>query len=148
MEIIGHIYYLSGFFVLLRLLYSMRYFRRLGEIEDWLFLQKAVIGKAPGVKEFRSKEEMDLRFSDISLTIFEMIWACCGLLSGSSHAFAILLMAWMASSAITNRIFFSNIGKAISISIVFARFLLYLLLIANHFFIKGDVISIIKNICF
>ena len=148
MEIIGHIYYISGMFVLLRLFYSMRYFRRLGEIEDWIFLQKSVLGKAPGAKEFRSKEEMDLRFSDLSLSVFEMIWACCGLLSGSSHAFALILVIWMASAAVTNRIFFSRIGKIISLLTIILRFSLYLLLMFNHFFLKENAIALIKTICF
>ncbi len=148
MEIIGHIYYLCGIFVLLRLFYSMYYFRRLGEIEDWIFLQKSVLGKTPSAKEYRNKEEMDLRFSDLSLSVFEMIWACCGLLSGSAHAFAIVLLVWMASSAVTNRIFFSRIGKMISLLMIVMRFSLYLLLMVNHFFIKGDAIALIKTIWF
>ena len=141
MEIIGAIYYLSGLFVLIRLIYSFRDTSRLSDIREWRFRFRYLTGRKPSHKEYRDKKDVELIGAHYALEAFELIWVACGLLSGNSAIFTAIILVY-ATGKILPHAPFGMLYKISSISFSIARFSLYLLMISNHFFLRGDLLKI------
>lgn len=138
--IIGAIYYLSGAFVLIRLIYSFKDFSRIADLKEWAFRFKALNGRKPAAKDYSDKKEIEMMGAHVALDIFEMIWVLCGLLSGNAIVFAYVLAATISYKYISFHIPFGWIYKSMTILFISARFFIYLTMISNHFFHNGGSI--------
>lgn len=140
MEFLGSIYYISGIFVLIRLIYSFRDFSRISDIKEWAFRFKSLTGKKPSPKDYKSKEALDMMSAHVALDIFEWIWVACGLLSGNSTIFFSIMIFGISYKYISAHISFGWLYKSFTLVFIFFRFLLYLAMISNHFFHNGGSI--------
>lgn len=140
MEFIGALYYLSGIFVLIRLIYSFRDFSRISDLKEWAFRFKSLTGKKPTSKDYKSKKELDMMSAHVALDIFEWLWAACGLLSGNSAIFFAIILCGIAYKYISSHVSFGWLYKSLTLLFIAARFLLYLTMISNHFFHNGGSI--------
>ena len=138
--IIGAIYYLSGAFVLIRLIYSFKDFSRIADLKEWAFRFKALNGRKPVAKDYSDKKEMDMMSAHIALDIVEFIWVTCGLLSGNANIFVHVLVAAISYRYVSSHISFGWIYKSITLLFISARFFIYLTMISNHFFHNGGSI--------
>lgn len=140
MEFIGALYYLSGIFVLIRLIYSFRDFSKISDIKEWSFRFGTLTGKKPAVKDYISKKDLDMMSAHLALDIFEWLWVACGLLSGNSAIFATIIICGICYRYAISHISFGLIYKFLTIAFISARFLLYLTMISNHFLHNGGSI--------
>ena len=140
MEFIGSIYYISGIFALIRLIYSFRDFSRISDIKEWAFRFRSITGKKPSSKDYISKSELDMMNAHVALDIFEWLWVACGLLSGNSAIFATIMIFGIAYKYVSSHISFGFLYKSFTLLFISARFLIYLYMISNHFFHNGGSI--------
>lgn len=140
MEFIGSLYYISGIFALIRLIYSFRDFSRISDLKEWAFRFSSLTGRKPSSKDYGSKAELDMMNAHVALDIFEWIWVACGLLSGNSAIFAAIIMLGIAYKYVSAHISFGWLYKSFTLLFISARFLLYLAMISNHFFHNGGSI--------
>ena len=133
-DIIGHLYYASGIFVIIKMIYSMVDGNKLAETQGWKIRFHSLVGRKPSDSEFRSKEELDTLGAHYILNAFEIIWCMIGLaLSGQQQSFAIFISASIASYAICRILAYNGLAKTIRLFINICKTILYLQIIANHF---------------
>lgn len=140
MEFIGALYYISGIFVLIRLLHSFKDFSKISDTKEWSFRFKTLTGKKPDAKDYPDKKDLDTMNAHLALDVFEWIWVACGLLSGNSAIFATIIMCGIAHRYISSHISFGWIHKTSSLLFISFRFFLYLTMISNHFLHNGESI--------
>ncbi len=133
MAIIGGIYYLSGIFVLIRLIYSIKDLSKISKLNEWSFLFSSMIGRRPAAKDFSEKKDLETLSAHKALSVFEWLWAACGLLSGNAKIFLIILAMAIVKKVIDDHIPFGPIYKISSFGFIFLRFFLYSLMIYGHF---------------
>lgn len=133
-DIAGHIYYASGIFVIIKMIYSTVDGNKLAETQGWKLRFSSMLGRKPNDSEFRSKEELDTLGAHYVLNAFEIIWCLIGLaLSGQQQSFAIFILASIASYAICRILAYNGLAKTIRLFINICKTILYLKIISNHF---------------
>jgi hypothetical protein len=142
---IGNIYYLIGFLVLLSLLSTILKFRKIYSINEWREKYEKITGKKPLKREFRSKKEYSLHESAGILGLFELIWIFVGFFTGNWYLFGITLALSYLLNIILKPFKFSILHKLISFTFLLSRLCLYLYLIVNHFYLHQDTYSIVKH---
>jgi hypothetical protein len=134
-EILGHIYYASGIFTLMKMGYSASDRKELLDIEDWRFRFSQSIGRKPKDKEFRTKEEFNTLSAHSALNAFEFIWCSAGLmLSGSQDIFAAAFLAILASSIACRILAYGSMARFLRTVSIFARLVIYTYAIITHFY--------------
>ena len=134
-DIIGHIFYASGIFVLIKMAYSISERKLVLDIEDWRFRFSQSIGRKPKEKDFRSKKEFDTLSAHSALNAIEFLWCSIGLcLSGSQDIFAFAFAAILASSVACRILAYGSLARFLRGMTIFARAIIYAYSILNHFF--------------
>lgn len=139
MALIGALYYISGIFAIIRLVYSIKDFSKICYLKEWSFRFHALTGKRPGIKEHHDKKDADLLAAHQALDIFEWMWVAAGLFSGNYGIFLSLIILGISTRYVTSHISYGIFYKLIVFSFILFRFLLYLALISNHFFGHGMI---------
>lgn len=145
MELIGHIYYFFGAFVIIKHLFQIFAFNSIYRVNEWQFRYTEVLGRKPKKEEFRRVEEYDLGETNKVLVFFEFAWALCGLFSASWPIFAGILIGSILLSYLLNAFSFTFFGKAFSIFLILSKLSLYLFLIANHFHYHIDLWELFRS---
>jgi len=142
---LGHIYYAIGLITVLIVLSMLMRFKKINSIREWFDKYKAVTGKAPEKKDFRSKEENDLYTGISVLAAFEFVWALGGLLTGSWYVFLSLIVYSIVLGFLIKPIRYSIIGRITALHFLILKFSVYLFLVINHFHLHYDILSIVKQ---
>lgn len=134
-EILGHIFYALGIFVLIKMIYSLVDNRKLIDIQDWKFRFYSTMDRKPKDSEFRSKDELDTLGAHMVIGFVEAAWCAIGLaFSGRQEYFAVAAMAILASSIGCRLLAYGRAARLIRTAANILRTVLYLLLIAKHFY--------------
>ena len=142
---LAHIFYSFGFLILIRTISSIYSFRKLHSIKEWRLTYNEVIGTPPKESDFRSKEEVLIFQTNIALNIVEISWLLVGLFTTNIYIYIFIIFLFMFIEILTKSFRFTLFEKFLSISFIFFRFSVYLLMIANHFVYKYDIWTIVKN---
>jgi hypothetical protein len=142
---LAHIFYSFGFLFLIRTISSIYSFRKLHSIKEWRSTYNEVIGRAPKESEFRNREEIAILQTNIALNTLEILWLLIGLFTTNIFIFIFIIFLFMFVEIMTRSFKFTLFEKFLSVSFIFFRFSVYLLLIANHFVYKYNIWLIIKN---
>ena len=142
---LAHIFYSFGFLFLIRTISSIYSFRKLHSIKEWRSTYNEVIGTPPKESDFRNKEEVLIFQTNIALNIIEIVWLLIGLFTANIYIYIFVIFLFMFVEILSKSFRFTLFEKFLSISFIFFRFSVYLLLIANHFVYKYDIWTIVKN---
>ena len=145
MVTMGNLYYSFGLIIILYSLSNILKFKQINSLKEWVFKFKKVTGSEPIDKDFRSKEELSLYRGLSVLSFIDFIWSIFGLLTNSWVIFLGILTLSFILRRITNSIKFSLIDKIITYIFYLAKFLLYLLLVINHFHLHYNILDLIKK---
>jgi len=143
--IIGHIFYAFGAIIILKHVFQILGFGEIYRLNDWMFRYREVMGREPKKEDFRSKNEIELMESSKALFIFEILWTLAGLFSASWPVFATVLAGSILIGFMLKSFAFTFFGKSASMVLILAKFFIYLLLIANHFYYHLDMWEIFKS---
>lgn len=141
----GNLYYSFGLIIILYSLSNILKFKQINSLKEWVFKFKKVTGSEPIDKDFRSNEELSLYRGLSVLSFIDFIWSIFGLLTNSWVIFLGILTLSFILRRITNSIKFSLIDKIITYIFYLAKFLLYLLLVINHFHLHYNILDLIKK---
>jgi len=134
-DILAHIYYASGIFTLIKMGYSISDRSILFEIEDWRLRFLQSMKRKPKETDFRTKAEFDTLGTHSVLNAFEFMWCSIGLIfSGSQHIFTYAFFAILISSLVCNILAYGSSARFLRTITIFARFLIYIYAIINHFY--------------
>ena len=139
------IFYGVGLLIVLLNISSLLRYRKIFEINDWLFKYKKVIGKSPNRTDFRCENDVKLLLSWSYTVLFTVIWMFFGLLSSNWYIFLLLFISNVIFNSVTN--FFQRFKNAR----LFVKFVKSLILtgsiaflVINHFHLKIDIHQYIK----
>ena len=134
LEILGHIFYFIGLFILIMSFSNMFNFLKYISIKNWSDTFKKVTGKDPKKSEFRCIEDYNIFSIYVTFTFVEFIWILIGLTSSSWYVFLSILITelfYRFYISVTSLTFFVN--KIIGQIFYCLKFIIILLLILNHF---------------
>lgn len=144
-EIIGHIFYFIGLFILIMSFSNMFNFLKYISIKNWSDTFKKVTGKDPKKAEFRSLEDYNIFSIYVTFVFVEFMWILVGLTSSSWYVFLTLLfleLFYRFFISITSLTFLFN--KIIGQIFYCLKFIVILLLILNHFHFHLDWIELFR----
>jgi hypothetical protein len=145
LEILGHIFYFIGLFILIMSFSDMFNFLKYISIKNWSDSFKKVTGKDPKKSEFRSIEDYNIFSIYVTFTFVEFIWILIGLTSSSWYIFLSLLITelfYRFYISVTSLTLFVN--KIIGQIFYCLKFIIILLLILNHFHFHINWINLFR----